>query len=87
MQLYYCLSLEFNFVLKLSFEVNLVSFSLVLNFVCSLKPLVVHCVKFHVIFCCGNNVEKHNFCRVSGKTLETQQKLHLSAKFPPQKNR
>ena len=39
---YYCLRLKFNLVKNLSFDTNLVSFSLSLNFACHLKLLVVN---------------------------------------------
>ena len=43
--------------------------------------------KFHLIYWCGNFVERHSFHRVSSKSPETLQKLCLSTKFLHQKIR
>ena len=40
--------------------------------------------KFHLIFWCGDFVEKHSFQRVLSEPSETLRKLCLSTKFPPQ---
>ena len=34
--------------------------------------------KFHLISWCGNFVERHRFCRISGESPETLRKLFLS---------
>ena len=40
--------------------------------------------EFHLIFLCGNFVERHIFRIVSGKSLKTMWTLCLSTKFPLQ---
>ena len=42
---------------------------------------------FHLIFQCGNFVERHSFRIVQSESLETMRKLCLSTKFPRQKIR
>ena len=43
--------------------------------------------KYHLIFWCGNFVERHSFRRVSGDSPEPLQKLCLSTKFTHQEIR
>ena len=39
---------------------------------------------FHLISWCGNFMERHSFCIVSGDSPKTMQKLCLATKFPHQ---